>query len=88
LAHRDIDRVWATSEVAIITVVGAGMKHTPGIAGRIFGRLGEQDVNVIAIAQGSSEVSISMVVEAVETEAAVQALHELIVAPESHLKSL
>ncbi len=78
LTHRDIDRVWVTEEVAIITVVGAGMKHTPGIAGRIFSRLGERNVNVIAIAQGSSEVSISMVVEATETEAAVRALHELI----------
>ena len=79
LAHRDIDRVWATAEVAIITVVGAGMKHTPGIAGQIFSRLGEQEVNVIAIAQGSSEVSVSLVVEAVEAEAAVRALHGLIV---------
>jgi aspartate kinase len=79
LAERDIDRVWATEEIAIITVVGAGMRHTPGVAGRIFSQLGNSDVNVLAIAQGSSEVSISLVVDAADTENAVKALHELIV---------
>jgi aspartate kinase len=61
LADHDIDRVWATGNVSIITAVGAGMIHTPGIAGRVFSALGKASVNVIAIAQGSSEVSISMV---------------------------
>jgi aspartokinase/homoserine dehydrogenase 1 len=80
LTRRDIDRVWATGEVVIITVVGAGMINTPGIAGRIFGKLGACSVNVIAIAQGSSEVAISLVVAAADAERAVRALHELIVA--------
>jgi aspartate kinase len=79
LADRDIDRIWATEESAIITVVGAGMRHTPGIAGRIFTALGANNVNVIAIAQGSSEVSISLMVDAQDTEKAVQAIHALIV---------
>jgi bifunctional aspartokinase / homoserine dehydrogenase 1 len=78
LADGDIDRVWATEEVAIITVVGAGMIHTPGVAGRIFTALGRCGVNVIAIAQGSSEVSISLVVTSNEAEAAVSAVHALI----------
>ncbi|WKZ35959.1 MAG: aspartate kinase [Anaerolineales bacterium] len=75
----DIDRVWATEDVSIITVVGAGMRHTPGVSGRVFSKLGDDGVNVLAIAQGSSEVSISLVVEAVDTENAVKALHELII---------
>ena len=79
ISERDIDRVWATDEVAIITVVGAGMRHTPGVAGKVFSQLGNNVVNVLAIAQGSSEVSISLVVDAAETENAVKALHELIV---------
>jgi aspartate kinase len=78
LADGDIDRVWATEEVAIITAVGAGMIHTPGVAGRIFTALGRCGVNVIAIAQGSSEVSISLVVTSADTEAAVRAVHALI----------
>ncbi len=79
LAQRDIDRIWATSEVEIITIVGTGMIHTPGIAGRIFTALGQKNVNVIAIAQGSSEVSVSLVVDSKDAQTALQALHELIV---------
>lgn len=75
----DIDRVWATEDVSIITVVGAGMRHTPGVSGRVFSKLGNEGVNVLAIAQGSSEVSISLVVDAKDTESAVKTLHELIV---------
>ncbi len=78
IASRDIDRVWATDEVVIISVVGAGMRNTPGVAGRIFQALGEKEVNVIAIAQGSSEVSISLLIDAQDTRAAVQTLHDLI----------
>ena len=78
LDRRDIDRVWSTPEVVIITVVGAGMRNTPGIAGRIFTALGDQGINVIAVAQGSSEVSVSLVVDAVDAEKGVIALHELV----------
>jgi len=74
----DIDRVWATGEVTIITAVGVGMRYTPGVAGRIFTALGDQNVNVIAIAQGSSEVSISLVVDAADAESGVRAIHALI----------
>jgi aspartokinase/homoserine dehydrogenase 1 len=81
LQRRDIDRIWASDEVVIITVVGSGMRNTPGISGRIFGALGVHGVNVIAIAQGSTEVSISLVVDAGDAEEAVRALHELIVVP-------
>jgi aspartate kinase len=80
LAQRDIDRVWATEEVAIITAVGVGARHTPGVAGQIFGQLGRDKINVLAIAHGSSDVSVSMVVASEDTEAAVRALHELILA--------
>ncbi len=79
LSVRDIDRVWATDEVAIITAVGSGTRNTSGVAGQIFSKLGEKEINVLAIAHGSSDVSISMVVETKDTEVAVKALHELIV---------
>jgi len=79
IEDEDIDRVWATDDVSIITVVGAGMRHTTGISGKVFSQLGNNGVNVLAIAQGSSEVSISLVVDSVDTENAVKALHELIV---------
>ena len=79
LARRDIDRIWATDENVIVTVVGAGLQYTSGIAGRLFMSLGNIGVNILAIAQGSSEAAISMVLAASDTEAAVRAIHELIV---------
>ncbi len=78
LARRDIDRIWAQRDVSIVTIVGAGMRGTPGIAGRIFSALGQTGVNIIAIAQGSSECSISLVVDGEETGTAVARVHELI----------
>jgi aspartate kinase len=75
----DIDRVWSTEDVSIITVVGAGMRHTVGVAGKVFSQMGASGLNVLAIAQGSSEVSISLVVDSADTENAVKALHKLIV---------
>lgn len=80
---RDIDRIWATGEVVIITAVGAGMIRTPGIAGKIFTALGKNGVNVIGIAQGSSEVSISMVVDQKDAEKGLLSLHEIILGEQS-----
>ena len=79
IEDEDIDRVWCTEDVSIVTVVGAGMRHTVGVAGKVFSQLGNNGVNVLAIAQGSSEVSISLVVDTLDTENAVKALHGLIV---------
>jgi aspartokinase/homoserine dehydrogenase 1 len=79
LSDRDIDRIWAAEPVVIITVVGQGMIHTPGVAGKIFTVLGRENINVIAIAQGSSEVSISLVTLASDADAALRALHTLTV---------
>jgi bifunctional aspartokinase / homoserine dehydrogenase 1 len=77
--RKDIDRVWATDEVVLMTVVGEGMKHTPGVAGKVFSALGNKNINVVAIAQGSSEVSISFVLRVEDTRAGAQALHELVI---------
>lgn len=79
LAQRDIDGISASQEIAIITVVGVGTRHTPGVAGKVFSQLGNAEINVLAIAHGSSDVSISLVVESADAEKAVKALHELIV---------
>jgi len=78
IARRDIDRIWAQHDMSIITIVGAGMRRTPGIAGRLFSALGKEEINIIAIAQGSSECSISLVVDGDETVTAVSHIHDLI----------
>jgi len=63
-------------QVAIVVLVGENMKGTPGISGRAFGALGRRDINIIAIAQGSSELSISLAVHAAQVKEAVTAIHE------------
>lgn len=76
IIHRDIEGVERIDDVAIISVVGAGMRGTPGIAGKIFNVTGKYGVNVIAIAQGSSEYNISFVVSGNIVEKTVQVLHK------------
>jgi len=79
LERRDVDRVWSQDQVVIVTTVGAGMRSTPGIAARIFGALGQADINVIAIAQGSSECGISLVVAAENAASAIQQIHREVI---------
>lgn len=79
LDRRDVDRVWARQDVVIITAVGAGMRGMPGVAARVCSALADAGINILVIAQGSSEYSISLVVTADDGARAVQALHGLIV---------
>lgn len=64
------------SDIDVVAVVGAGMAGVPGIAARVFGAVARRDINVMAIAQGSSELTICFVVSADASAAAVQALHD------------
>ncbi len=77
--REDIDAIEVLEACAIVTVIGEGMHKTHGVSGRIFTALGNAGVNVIAIAQGSSECSISMVVAKADETAAIRAIHALIV---------
>ena len=77
IAQRNIERIDLMEDIVILTVVGAGMRGTPGISGRIFTLMGDHGINVVAIAQGASECSISFVVDEENMERAVIALHEL-----------
>jgi bifunctional aspartokinase / homoserine dehydrogenase 1 len=80
IERRDIDAIELLDACVIVTIVGAGMRNTPGVSGRIFGALGPAKVNVIAIAQGSSECSISLIVDRHDYEAAVRAIHAALIA--------
>jgi len=81
IERKDVERVRAQAEIVIVTAVGTGMRHQPGVAARIFGALAEQAINVIAIIQGSSECSISLIVSEGDATATVTALHDLAVVP-------
>jgi aspartate kinase len=73
-AH-DVEHVEVIDSVVIVAVVGSGMRGTPGIAGRVFGAMGQSRINVIAIAQGSTENNISLVVAADDGDEAVRVIH-------------
>ena len=76
IRRRLIDRITCEPDIVIVAVVGEGMKGTPGIAARLFGALGEHAVNVIAVAQGSSEANISLALAAADADAAVRYIHD------------
>ena len=63
-------------DLAVVSVIGENMRGTPGIAGRIFSSLGAARVNVLVIAQGSSERNISFVVEGAQESAAIRTIHD------------
>jgi bifunctional aspartokinase / homoserine dehydrogenase 1 len=75
LLHEYVGPVEVMRDVAIVVAVGENMKGTPGIAGRAFGALGKHGINIIAIAQGSSELSISFAVKSADVKEAVKAIH-------------
>jgi aspartate kinase len=81
--REDIDAVDLLEACVIVTVVGAGMRTTHGVSGRIFSALGRAGVNMIVIAQGSSECSISMMVDKEDETPAIRAIHALLVSDEN-----
>lgn len=66
----------AESGLATIAIVGENMKHTPGIAGKLFGTLGRSGINVIACAQGAFETNISFVVDGKNLRKSLNVLHD------------
>lgn len=66
----------AESDLATIAIVGENMKHTPGIAGKLFGTLGRSGISVIACAQGASETNISFVIDEKYLRKALNVLHD------------
>lgn len=66
----------AESRLATIAIVGENMKHTPGIAGKLFGTLGRSGISVIACAQGASETNISFVVDGRYLRKSLNVLHD------------
>jgi len=75
LAHHKVEHITVDSNIAIVAVVGENMRGTPGIAGKTFNALGRENVNLIAIAQGSSECNISFVIEEKAVKAALLTTH-------------
>jgi aspartokinase/homoserine dehydrogenase 1 len=71
-----IDPIKVELDLSIIAVVGENMRYQPGIAGKLFHSLGINGINIVAIAQGSSELNISVVIPSKNEQKALNAIHE------------
>ena len=76
LLGKVVKRVNVNNDVAVIAVVGSGMRGIKGVAARVFNAVAKRDVNVIMIAQGSSELNLAFVVNDSDCEQVVRALHD------------
>jgi len=76
LAAKKLEPVAIEQNLAIIAIVGENMKHTPGVSGKLFHALGRNGVNVRAIAQGSSEYNISVIISNHDLPKALNAVHD------------
>jgi bifunctional aspartokinase / homoserine dehydrogenase 1 len=75
VAHEKVEHITLDPSIAIVAVVGENMRGIPGIAARTFGSVARENVNLIAIAQGSSESNISFVVAERDMKTALEAAH-------------
>jgi aspartate kinase len=76
LAHESGKHIALDLSVAMVTVVGQNMRSVPGVVGRTFGALGRENVDIIAIAQGASDCTISFVVAKTDVKAALAGIHQ------------
>ena len=76
LSHHYLKAIEVDENVGLLAVVGEGMRGTPGLAGRVFTAISREETTIIAIAQGSSELTIGIVVRLDHLHRAVQAVHE------------
>ncbi|WP_158771230.1 bifunctional aspartate kinase/homoserine dehydrogenase I [Paraglaciecola sp. L1A13] len=76
LANNLLDPIEVRHDLAIVTLVGDGMRHSQGLAAKFFSSLAQARVNNVAIAQGSSERSISTVIESSKAKKAVKVVHQ------------
>ncbi len=73
--RQNVERIWTQDQVVIVAIVGAGLKGTPGIAARVFSALAEKRINIIALAQGSSEYNLSLVVDQRDADESLRVIH-------------
>lgn len=75
LAAKTMEMIKLDQNLAIVALVGEGMHGHPGMAGKLFSSLGDSDINITAIAQGSSELNISLVIHEFDLSTAVNSIH-------------
>ncbi len=88
IAHGHIDNIAIERDLSIIATVGEGMRKSSGIAGKLFSVLGKNGVNIVAVAQGSSEINISVVINKNNLSKALNALHNSFFQSEARMLNL
>jgi aspartokinase/homoserine dehydrogenase 1 len=81
LEAKQIQNFDSRGGLAIVAVIGERMRGTPGISGRLFSALGKEGINILAIAQGSSETNISFVIEKKAEATALRTIHRAFLGP-------
>jgi len=76
IAQGEINEIFSEDDLATVAIVGDNMKRTPGIAGKLFGTLGRNGINVVACAQGASETNISFVTDRKSLRKALNVIHD------------
>ncbi len=76
LGHGLLEGIDLHNGVSIVAVIGSGMRGKPEVAGRVFTLLGREKIEVLAIAQGSSELNLSFVLQKDAEDRTIRALHE------------
>jgi aspartokinase/homoserine dehydrogenase 1 len=76
ITNGQISKIAIETELSIVAIVGENMKHTTGIAGKLFSTIGKSGINIIAIAQGASELNISWVVRNEDLRKTLNVVHE------------
>jgi aspartokinase/homoserine dehydrogenase 1 len=77
ISNGKIDEVRIDDQLSIVAIIGENMRRTPGISGKMFGALGKNGINVVAIAQGSSERNLSVVISRKDLSKALNTIHEV-----------
>lgn len=88
IQHGYIDSIAIERDLSVIATVGEGMKKSSGIAGKLFSVLGKNGVNIVAVAQGSSEINISVVINKNNLSKALNALHNIFFQSEARVLNL
>lgn len=71
-----IDKTTIINDLSVVSIIGDGLVHAPGVSGKIFSALGRNGINIVAIAQGSSELNISTVVKNNQLSKSIKVIHE------------
>lgn len=75
IERRDVNGIRLQNDIVVLAVVGATLRNTPGISGRLFTALGREDINVIAIAQADNSLNVSVVIHSEDADRAIKAIH-------------